>query len=68
MTVGTSQATVRGQPVTFVISEGTNSAGQAYQQMTGVFQSKGGLALLTVEKPTSRWHQATIDTFIASIR
>lgn len=66
--VGTTQATVRGQAVKFAISEGTNSEGQAYRQMRGMFQGKGGLALLMVEEPTSRWNQATVDAFIASIR
>ncbi len=66
--VGASQVTVRGQSVKFVISEGTNSEGQAYRQMRGMFQGKGGLVLLTVEEPTSRWNQATVDAFIASIR
>jgi hypothetical protein len=67
-TTGTSQVNVRGQSVKFVVSEGTNSEGQAYRQMTGMFQGKHGLVLLTVEEPTSRWNQAAIDAFIASIR
>ncbi len=67
-TVDTRQVSVRGQSVRFVISEGTNSEGQAYRQMTGMFQGKGGTALLMVEEPTSRWNQAAIDAFIASIR
>ncbi len=66
--VGQKQATIRGQAVTLVIGEGTNSEGQAYRTLTGVFQGKGGPALVSVEQPVSRWNQSTVDEFIASIR
>ncbi len=67
-TVGESQATIRGQNVTLLISEGTNHDGQLYRTMTGVFQSKSGPTLLSIESPVSTWNQAEVDAFIASIR
>ncbi len=67
-TVGQSQATIRGQNVTLLISEGSNRDGQLYRTMTGVFQGKGGPTLLSVESPVSTWDQAQVDAFIASIR
>ncbi len=65
--VGQAQVTIRDQPVTLVISEGTNSDGQPYRAVTGVFQGRGGLALVSVEEPVSRWDQAEVDAFISSI-
>jgi hypothetical protein len=66
--VGEMQATIRGQARTLTVSEGTNSDGQPFRVVNGVFQGRGGLAYLTVEEPISRWNQATIEAFIASIR
>ncbi len=67
-TVGQTQATIRSQNVTLLISEGTNRDGQLYRTMTGVFQGKSGPTLLSVESPVSTWNQAEVDAFIASIR
>ncbi len=66
--VGQTQATVRGQKVTLVLSEGTNSDGQPYRTLTGVFQGRGGPALLSIESPASTWNQDTVNAFVASIR
>ncbi len=66
--VGQIKATIREQPVTLVVQEGTNSHGDAYRSLMGVFQGKGGPTLLSIEDPTSRWNQAEVDAFIASIR
>ena len=65
--VGSIQATIRGQAVTLVISEATNSTQQPYRSLTGVFQGKGGTALLSVESPINFWNQNAVDQFIASI-
>ncbi len=62
------QVTIRGQAVTLVIGEGVNSAGQAYRTMSGTFQGRGGPAFVGVEQPVSRWNQAEVDAFLASIR
>ncbi len=67
-TVGQTQATIRGQDVTLIISEGTNRDGQTYRVLTGLFQGKGGPALLSIEAPVSNWNQAEVDAFIASIK
>ena len=59
--------TLRDQPVTLIISTGTNGAGEAIQQLTTLFQGKNGPVLLVLSEPVARWNQATIDTFLASI-
>ncbi len=66
--VGKQQVTIRGQQVTMVISEGTNHDGELYRSLTGVFQGKRGLTLLSIEEPASGWDQERVDAFIASIR
>ncbi len=60
--------TMRGQAATVVISDGVNSEGQSYRQVTAGFQGKGGPALLVIEEPLTRWDQATVDAFIASFK
>ena len=61
-------ATIRGQSATVVISDGVNSDGQQYRQVTAGFQGKGGPALLVIEEPLTRWDQAVVDAFIASLK
>ncbi len=65
--VGSQPATIRGQAVTLLVSEGTNSDRQPFRSLTGAFQGKAGVALLSVEAPVSSWNQAAVDQFIASI-
>lgn len=60
--------TVRGQEVTVVISDGTNSDGDPYRQATVAFQGKGGPALLVLSEPMDRWNDETIASFLASIQ
>ena len=60
-------ATVRGQEVTLVISDGINSERESYRQITAAFEGKGGPALLVLSEPIERWDQSAIDAFIASI-
>jgi hypothetical protein len=59
---------VAGQPVEFAISEGVNSDGSSYRSMVGAWDSPRGIVLIYVEEPVTRWNQAVIDAFIASIR
>ncbi len=66
--VETRTATVRGQEVNVLISEGTNSDGQDYRELSVAFHGKGGPALMVIEEPTSRWTQEKIDAFVASIQ
>ena len=61
-------ATVRGQEVTVVVSEGTNSENIAYRQVTVGFQGKGGPALLVLSESLELWNQETVDTFLQSIQ
>ena len=61
-------ATVRGQEVDVVISEGTNSENVAYRQVTVGFQGKGGPALLVYSDSKERWNQETIDALLESIQ
>lgn len=69
MTVIENRAvTIRGQAVTLVVSDGVNSDGESYRQITAAFQGKGGPALLVLSEPTERWDQSTVDAFIASIK
>ncbi len=65
--IETRPATVRGQEVTVVISEGNNSDGESYRQATVAFPGKGGPALLVLSEPVERWGQESVDAFIASI-
>ncbi len=65
--IETRPVTVRGQETTLVISEGVNSDGETYRQVTVAFQGKGGPALLMLSEPVTRWNQETVDAFIASI-
>jgi hypothetical protein len=67
-TVGDKQVTIRGQQVTFTISEGANSEGQTYRMMNGTFQGQAGLTLVSMSAPLEGWDDATFDAFLASIR
>jgi hypothetical protein len=60
--------TIRGEATTLVISEGTNGSGQLYRSANAVFTGKDGQALLSFSGLTTTWDQATIDSFIASMR
>ncbi len=66
--VGSRQATVRGQSVTLLVGEAINHDGQPFRTVTGVFNGKGGPALVSVESPVGIWNQEAVDQFIASIR
>jgi hypothetical protein len=60
--------TIRGQAATVVVSDGVNSEGGSYRQITVAFQGKGGPALLVISEPSERWNQATVDALLASIQ
>lgn len=66
--VGHSEATIRGQEVNLLVSEGANENGYRFRQVTGVFEGRNGQVLLAVIGPISTWEQAEIDAFISSIR
>ena len=58
---------IDGEPVTFAVNEGVNSAGTTYRSMTGVWGTAAGQVLLSVAAPLDRWNQAEIDAFLVSI-
>lgn len=58
---------VGGQAVEFAIGEGVSSDGSSYRSMVGVWDSPRGAILIYVEEPQTRWNQAVIDAFVASI-
>ncbi len=59
---------VAGDPVEFAISEGVNSDGGDYRAMAGVWDGHNGPVLIYIEEPVTRWNQAAIDAFVATIR
>lgn len=68
MTVVDRQATtIRGQDVTLLVSEGTNSNGDSFREVTGLFDGNGGQVLVVYETPIQSWDQAEVDAFLASI-
>ena len=60
--------TIRGQEVTLVVSEGTNSEGSAYREVNALFQGKGGQAIVNLSAPIQSWDDAVVDQFLASIQ
>jgi hypothetical protein len=66
--VGQEQVVIRGEPVTLTVREGTAEDGEPMRQVTGLFQGKGGPAMLMVIGEVNTWDQAVLDRFIASIR
>lgn len=61
-------ATVRGQEVAVVTSEGVNSENVTYRQLTVGFQGKGGPALLVFTESAEQWNQEMVDAFLQSIQ
>ena len=66
-TVGTQETTIRGQPTTLRILEGTDENGQVRQVVSG-FSSKSGDILLAIVAGQDTWDQAMVDSFLQSIR
>ena len=67
-TVGEQEVIIGDQPVTLTIREGSNAEGQSVRQVTGIFQGKGGPAILMIMGNVESWDQAAVDQFLASIR
>jgi hypothetical protein len=66
--VGEEQVVIKGEPVTLTVRESTAEDGEPMRQVTGLFQGKGGPAMLLVMGQANAWDQAVLDQFIASIR
>lgn len=60
-------ATINGEEVTLVVSEGVNSDGGAYRTVSSMFQGRGGQTMVVFERPVDSWDQAEVDDFLASI-
>jgi hypothetical protein len=61
-------ATVRGQQVNVVISEGLNSDNVSYRQLTVGFPGKGGPAMLVFSNSLELWDQEAVDALLTSIQ
>jgi hypothetical protein len=61
-------ATIRGQPVTLLRSEGTAKDGTAVRMLSGAFEGKGGPAMLIVFGGTDHWDDAQVTAFLESMR
>ncbi len=59
---------IRDQEVLLTTQEGTNDEGKRIRQMIGMFQGNGGPTMLMIMGGVDTWNQATVDTFIDSIR
>jgi len=66
--VGQEETTIKGEPVTLTVREGTTGGGEHLRQMSGLFPGKGGPAMVMVIGETAVWDQPAVDLFIASIR
>lgn len=66
--MGREQVTIKGEPVTMTVREGTNNRGEHLRQVTGLFQGRGGPTMLMVTGEATTWDQPMLDHFIASIR
>ncbi len=65
--VGSRTATIRGQQVRLLVSEGTNHDGQLCRQVVGVFQGENGQVSVLFSAPLAAWDQTAVDGFLASI-
>ncbi len=66
--VGHLDAVVRGQQVSLMVQEGVNGEGNAYREMSGLFDGKNGAVLVNVSAPLAEWDTAAFLKFIESIR
>jgi hypothetical protein len=66
--VGEEEAIIKGEPVTLIVREGVTDDGEQMRQVTGLFEGKGGPAVLMVAGEMDAWDPEMVDRFIASIR
>ncbi len=66
--VGTRATTVRGQPTSLQLFEGTDEAGRRVRQVVCAFKGKRGDMLLAMVAGQDTWDQALVDRFLQSIR
>jgi len=66
--IGTQKATVRGQPTTLRLFEGTDENGRTIRQVVCGFGGKSGDLLMAIVAAQETWDQAMVDRFLHSIR
>ena len=68
-TIGTQNATIRGQLVTLTVHEGDRSDGRIVRSVAGVFSGKDNTAvMITVLGTKDAWNAALLTDFMASIK
>ncbi len=67
-TTGMQLATIRGQPTTLHLLEGTDEAGRRVRQVVCAFKGKSGDMLLAIVASQDSWDQSMVDNFLQSIR
>lgn len=66
--VGEEETIIKGEPVTLIVREGVTDDGEHMRQVTGLFEGRGGPAVLMVAGEVDAWDPEMVDRFIASIR
>lgn len=66
-TISTTTTTIRGQPTTLRLLEGTDKNGQAVKQLACMFNGKSSEILLVVVASQATWDRALVDNFLNSI-
>ena len=67
-TVSTQAVTVRSQPTTLRILEGTDETGRPIRQAVCMFTGKSGDVLVVLVAGQDTWDQTLVDQFLQSIR
>lgn len=65
---GTQRMTIRGQPTTLRLFEGTDESGRRVRQVVCAFSGKSGDMLLGIVAGRDTWDQSMVDSFLQSIR
>lgn len=66
--LGQWPATIRGEEVDFVLSEGTDSNGKSYRLLSGIFTGNQGPVMLMIMGPKQGWDQKAVESFLKSIK
>jgi hypothetical protein len=66
--VGQEEVVIKGETITMTAREGTSDRGEQLRQISGLFQGRGGPAMLMVTGEAGAWDQEMLDSFMASIR
>jgi hypothetical protein len=66
--LGQTTAYFRGQRVNLIMMEATTNTGKTILEEMGAFQGNNGPVFLSIMGERASWDQATVDTFLHSIR